>query len=87
MAFALFEARVVLGTLLREVVFRLPGPPAKVSLRSFMFSPAGGPRVVVEPPKATKPSSLRASDRFNRKRDVVDLAGDRGPTRAISSAG
>jgi cytochrome P450 len=51
MAFALFEAKVVLGTLLGEVAFRLPRPPAKVSLRSFMFAPAGGPEVVVEAPR------------------------------------
>jgi cytochrome P450 len=51
MAFALFEAKVVLGTLLGETTVRLPRPPAKVSLRSFMFAPAGGPEIMVEPPK------------------------------------
>jgi cytochrome P450 len=52
MAFALFEARVVLGTLLREVTLRLTRPPAKITLRSFMIAPAGGPEVVVEASKA-----------------------------------
>jgi cytochrome P450 len=51
MAFALFEAKVVLGTLLGELDVRLPLAPAKVTLRSFMFAPAGGPRVVLERPK------------------------------------
>jgi cytochrome P450 len=48
MAFAMFEAKVILGTLFGEVDLRLPGPPAKVALRSFLFAPSGGPRVVVE---------------------------------------
>jgi hypothetical protein len=42
MAFALFEPRVVLGTLLPDTALSLPSPPAKVSLRSFMFAPAEG---------------------------------------------
>ena len=48
MAFALLEMRVVLATLLPLVQLRLPDRPAKVTLRSFLFAPSGGPRVVVE---------------------------------------
>jgi cytochrome P450 len=48
MAFALLEMRVVLATLLPRVRLRLPDKPAKVSLRGFLFSPSGGPRVIVE---------------------------------------
>jgi cytochrome P450 len=48
MAFAMLEARVILGTLFGETRVRLPGPPAKVKLRSFMFAPSGGPRIEVQ---------------------------------------
>jgi cytochrome P450 len=48
MAFALMEMRVVLATLLPSVRLSLPDQPAKVSLRSFLFAPSGGPRVLVE---------------------------------------
>jgi cytochrome P450 len=48
MAFALFEMRVVLASLLSRMRVRLPRGPAKVTLRSFLFAPEGGPRVVVE---------------------------------------
>jgi cytochrome P450 len=48
MAFALLEMRVVLATLLPRVRLRLPAKPAKVKLRSFLFAPEGGTRVVVE---------------------------------------
>jgi cytochrome P450 len=47
MALALYEMRLVLQTLLPQVPLRLPDPPAKVRLRSFLFSPARGPRVLV----------------------------------------
>ncbi len=47
MAFALLELRVVLATMLSRVRFELPDPPAKVKLRSFLFAPARGTRVVV----------------------------------------
>jgi cytochrome P450 len=47
-AFALFEMRVVLATLLPRVRLRLPGKPAKVTLRTFLFAPEGGTKVVVE---------------------------------------
>ena len=52
MAFALFEARIVLATLLAERTLVLPAPPARVTLRSFFFAPSGGPRVVLEPAHA-----------------------------------
>jgi hypothetical protein len=39
---------VVLAALLPRVRLRLPGTPAKVKLRSFLFAPEGGTRVVVE---------------------------------------
>jgi cytochrome P450 len=48
MAFALFEMRVVLATLLPRVRLRLPDKPATITLRSFLFAPSGGPRVIVE---------------------------------------
>jgi cytochrome P450 len=48
MAFALYEMRVVLSTLLPRVQLRLPDPPSKVTLRTFLFAPSGGPQVVVE---------------------------------------
>ena len=48
MAFALLEMRVVLATLLPRVRLRLPRGPARVTLRSFIFAPEGGTRVVVE---------------------------------------
>jgi cytochrome P450 len=46
--FALYEMRVVLATLLSRVRLSLPDRPAKVVLRSFMFAPSGGPRVIIE---------------------------------------
>src|SRR6202012_4489247 len=39
MAFALFEMRVVLATLLARVRLRAVGPPAKVTVRTFLLSP------------------------------------------------
>jgi cytochrome P450 len=53
MAFALFEARIVLATLLAERTLVLPVPPARVTLRSFFFAPSGGPRVVLRPANAS----------------------------------
>lgn len=52
MAFALFEMRVVLSSLLPALTLRLPDKPAKVSLRSLFFSPSKGTRVVVEEARA-----------------------------------
>ncbi|MGH7439915.1 MAG: cytochrome P450 [Polyangiaceae bacterium] len=49
MAFALFEARIVLATLLTERTLVLPAPPARVTLRSIFFAPSGGPLVVLRP--------------------------------------
>jgi cytochrome P450 len=49
MAFALFEARIVLATLLTERTLVLPAPPARVTLRGTFFAPSGGPRVVLRP--------------------------------------
>ena len=48
MAFALLEMRVVLATLLPRVRLHLPYPPSKVTLRSVLFAPKGGTRVVME---------------------------------------
>jgi cytochrome P450 len=60
MAFALYEMRVVLATLLSSVELRVPDKPAKVTLRSFLFAPSGGPRVSVgrelRPPRPAVPS-------------------------------
>jgi cytochrome P450 len=53
MAFALFEARVVLATLLAERTLVLPAPPARVALRGNFFAPSGGPRVVLRPAQAS----------------------------------
>ncbi|MGH7437753.1 MAG: cytochrome P450 [Polyangiaceae bacterium] len=58
MAFALFEVRIVLATLLAERTLVLPGPPARVTLRSLFFAPSGGPRVVLRP---ARPSSVAAT--------------------------
>jgi cytochrome P450 len=52
MAFALLEMRVVLAALLSRVRLRLPRGPARVALRSFLFAPEGGTRVVVEERRA-----------------------------------
>jgi cytochrome P450 len=54
MAFALFEARVVLATLLAERTLVLSAPPARVTLRGLMFAPSGGPRVVLRPAHASR---------------------------------
>jgi cytochrome P450 len=51
MAFALFEMRVVLATLLGQVRLSTKRPPAGVTLRSFLLTPKGGTRVVVEGPR------------------------------------
>jgi cytochrome P450 len=47
-ALALLEMRVVLATLLPRVRLRVSDQPAKVTLRSFLFAPEGGTKVVVE---------------------------------------
>jgi cytochrome P450 len=48
MAFALFEMRVVLATLLPRLAIRVTERPPKVTLRAFLFAPEGGTKVVVE---------------------------------------
>jgi cytochrome P450 family 135 len=48
MAFALLEMRVVLAALFERLRLRLPSKPARVTLRSFLFAPEGGTRVVVD---------------------------------------
>jgi cytochrome P450 len=48
MAFALQEMRVVLATLLSELRLAPVGKPAGLTLRSFLFAPKGGTRVMVE---------------------------------------
>ena len=52
LAFALYEMRVVLSTLLPRVSLRLADGPAKVTLRSFLFAPAAGTRAVASAPRA-----------------------------------
>jgi cytochrome P450 family 110 len=47
MAFAQYEMKIVLATVLRRAKLALPKPgPLTVELRSFVFAPAGGTRVV-----------------------------------------
>ncbi len=62
MAFALFEMRVVLATLLPRISLRLTDGPAKVTLRSFLFAPSAGTRVVASgaPPGYTISSGASA---------------------------
>jgi cytochrome P450 len=48
MAFALQEMRVVLATMLSELRLAPVGKPARLTLRSFLFAPKGGTRVMVE---------------------------------------
>jgi cytochrome P450 len=47
MAFALYEMRVVLATVLSHVTLRVRDAPPRVKLRSFTFAPKGGAPVVV----------------------------------------
>ena len=48
MAFALYEMKVVLATVLSRVRMRLaPGPPPRPVRRSVTLAPRGGTRVVV----------------------------------------
>jgi cytochrome P450 len=68
MAFALLEMRVVLATLLPRVVMRLPKGPAKVALRSLLFAPQGGTRVVVEERRETM---LRGRERDRSRSEQV----------------
>ncbi len=51
MAFAMLEMRIVLATVLAQVRLRAAKPPAKVTLRSFLLTPKGGVRMVVEGPR------------------------------------
>lgn len=48
MSFALMEMRIVLAALLGRARLRLPDPPTRVVLRSFLLAPEGGPRVALE---------------------------------------
>lgn len=49
MAFALYEMKIVLATVLARARLRLAEPrPLRVELRSFVFAPEGGTRVVLE---------------------------------------
>jgi cytochrome P450 len=48
MGFALLEMRVVLATMFEQLRVTPHGEPAKLALRSFLFAPEGGARVVVE---------------------------------------
>jgi cytochrome P450 len=60
MAFALFEMRVVLATLLSRTEIVVPKKPARVALRSFMFAPKGGPKVMLQPRATTSTPSSRS---------------------------
>lgn len=60
MAFALFEMKVVLATMLTRVRLEIAEPlPLKVALRAFMFAPKGGTRVRVT--RRTAGASRRAA--------------------------
>jgi len=48
MAFALYEMRVVLGTVLARARLRLDGPPVRVVRRTLTLAPSRGTRVVLE---------------------------------------
>jgi unspecific monooxygenase len=48
MSFALLEMRVVLATMLSELRLSPAGKPATLTLRSFVFAPKGGGRVVLD---------------------------------------
>jgi cytochrome P450 len=48
MSFALFEMRVVLATMFAGLRIAPHGEPAKLTLRSFLYAPKGGARIVVE---------------------------------------
>jgi cytochrome P450 len=55
MAFALLEMRVVLATLFSELSIVPHGKPAGLTLRSFLFAPKGGRRIVVQDRHAAPP--------------------------------
>ncbi len=66
MAFAMYELKVVLATVLGRVRLRKAGSrPSRVKLRGFTFVPADGTEVVVEsrvaPARATRASAVRAA--------------------------
>ena len=46
MAFALFEMKVVVATVLRQTRLRIERPDAPVARRGFFLAPEGGPRVI-----------------------------------------
>jgi cytochrome P450 family 110 len=53
MAFALYEMKIVLGTVLARAELRLDGGPVRVVRRTLTFAPSGGTRVVLtERPRA-----------------------------------
>src|SRR5262249_11899372 len=56
MAFALLEMRVVLATMIDELRLSPQGKPAKLALRSFLFAPKGGTRVVVDERRPKRPT-------------------------------
>jgi cytochrome P450 len=53
MSFALFEMRVVLATMFAGLQIAPHGEPAKLTLRSFLYAPKGGARIVVEERRAS----------------------------------
>jgi cytochrome P450 len=60
MAFALLEMRVVLATMFSELDLAPSGKPAGLSLRSFLFAPKGGTRVVLRGRSAAAPARQAA---------------------------
>jgi cytochrome P450 len=55
MAFALYEMKIVLATVLARAQLKLSGPPVRVVRRTLTFAPSGGTRVVLE--RRLRPSS------------------------------
>jgi cytochrome P450 len=61
MAFAQFEMRIVLQTVVARAQMRLAGSPARVTRRGITLAPAGGTRVVLEQRLAVTPPARAAA--------------------------
>jgi len=60
MAFALYEMKIVLATVLARAELRLTGGPVRVVRRTLTFAPSGGTRVVLtERPRAARAPARR----------------------------
>jgi cytochrome P450 len=64
MAFALYEMKIVLATVLAHAKLRRSGPPVRVVRRTLTFAPSGGTRVVLE--RRLRPSAAPASGSARR---------------------